>query len=229
MAKTKKVSRKQLLKEPDEFLTFSRKTLNYMMGHKKQLAAIAGGILLVLIIFAVVQYLGYRSENQAFARLSQIWGRYEAALEEKTAAEAYGTVAPDFQELLDGYGNTEAGKMGRVMYANIAYEAGESDQAVAMYEQALASYKGDPDLRNLILSGLGYAHEQQEAYGESVSYFERITAGESAVLKSEAYFNLGRIYQLLNEPGKSRAAYEKILSDYSDSIYAEMVKDRLAG
>jgi tetratricopeptide (TPR) repeat protein len=229
MAKAKKVSRKELLKEPDEFLTFSRKLLNYIMANKKPLIGIAAGILLLLVIVAAVQYIGYRSENRAFALLSEVWGRYEAAVEEKTPAEAYGLVEGDFQTLLEGYGGTEAGKMGRVMYANIAYEAGKSDQAVKLYNAALAAFEGDPALKNLILSGLGYAHEQQQAYQASVDYFERIVAGESPVLKSEAYYNLGRLYALLGDSGKSREAYEKILSDYGDSIYADLVKDQLAG
>ncbi len=229
MAKAKKVSRKELLKEPDEFLTFSSKMLNYVMANKKPLIGIAGGILLLLIIVATIQYVGYRSENRAFALLGEVWGRYEAALEEKTPAEAYGLVEADFRRLLDDYGGTEAGKMGRVMYANVAYEAEKSDQAVKLYRTALAAFEGDTALRNLILSGLGYAHEQQQAYQAAIDYFEQIVAGESPVLKSEAYYNLGRLYALLDDPGKSREAYEKILSDYGDSIYADLVKDQLAG
>lgn len=229
MAKPKKVSRKQLLKEPDEFLTFSSKLLNYVMAHKMAIIGVFSGVLLALIIFSAVQYMGYRSENKAFALLGEAWGRYEAALDEKTPAEAYSEVKADFEALLDDYGGTQAGAMGRVTYANIAYEAGEADQAAALYDEALASFDGAPDLKNLILSGLGYAHEERKAYKEAAAYFERIVAGESPVLKSEAYFNLGRLYGLLDEPEKSRDAYEKILSEYTDSIYADMVKERLAG
>ncbi len=228
MAKPKKVSRKQLLKEPDEFLTFSGKMLNYVVEHKKSIIAVSSGVLLALIIFSVVQYMGYRAENRAFDLLSDAWGRYEAVLEEKTPAEAYEAVKADLDALLASYGDAEAGKMGRVIYANIAYEAEKPDRAVTLYDAALAAFDGDPDLKNLILSGLGYAHEQRKAYEESVAYFERIVAGKSPVLKSEAYFNLGRIYELLEQPEKSRKAYETLVSDYTDSIYADMVKEQLA-
>ncbi len=229
MAKNKKVTRKQLLKEPDEFLTFSSKMFNYAMANKKTLIGIFSGILLLLIVFAAVQYVGYRSENRASALFSEAWSRYEVALEDTDPVKAYNEVDRDFQDLLADYGNTEAGKLGRVMYAHIAYEAGESDRAVRLYETALPSFKGDPALENLVLSGLGYACEQQNAHEKSVLYFERIVAGESPVLKSEAYFNLGRIYNLLDNAEKSRKAYETIVSDYADSIYADLVKEQLAG
>ena len=72
--------------------------------------------------------------------MSDAWGRYEAALEEKTPAEAYEAVKADFDDLLASYGSAEAGKMGRVIYANIAYEAGEPDRAVTLYDAALAAF-----------------------------------------------------------------------------------------
>ncbi len=229
MAKTKKVTRKQLLKEPDEFLTISRKLINFGVAHKKPLIGIASGLLLLLIIFSALQYVAYRSENTAFSLLGKAWSRYEVALEDGTPAEAYDAVASDFQALLSSYGRTEAGRLGRVMYADIAYEAGKPDEAIRLYEAALGSFEDDPGLRNLVLSGLGYAHEKRNAYKEAAANFERIVAGESPVLKGEAYFNLGRIYGLLDDAEKSRSAYETILSDYADSIYADLVKERLAG
>ena len=228
MAKNKKISRKQLLKEPDEFLTFSSKVLNYAAANKKPIIAAACGIFILLAVIAAVQYSSFRSENRASGLLSDAWSRYEAALSETDPTEAYKEVEEDFRGLLKTYGTTEAGKMGRAMFAHIAYEAGEPEQAVRLYEAALPTFQNDPALRNLILSGLGYACEQRKEYAKAVDYFQRIVSGDSPVLKSEAYFNLGRIYTLLENPRKSREAYETILSDYSDSIYADMVKERLA-
>lgn len=229
MAKKNKITRKQLLKEPDEFLTFSSKMFNFAAENKKPIIAAVCGVFLLLIVIAAVQWMSYRSENKASGLFADAWGRYEAALEDKDPVDAYKEAAPEFEELLSEYRRTDAGRMGRAMFAHIAYEAGESEQAVALYEEALSSFSGDPALENLILSGLGYAHEQRNAYKKAVEYFERIIEGDSPVLKSEAYFNLGRIYELLDNPEKSRAAFEKLVSDYSDSMYADMVKEQLAG
>ena len=48
-------------------------------------------------------------------------------------------------------------------------------------------------------------------------------------MQDEALFNLGRIYHTLGNPEKSKASYEKIVSDHPDSIYIELAKDKVAG
>jgi hypothetical protein len=45
-------------------------------------------------------------------------------------------------------------------------------------------------------------------------------------MKDEAFFNLGRIYELMGENEKSTAAFKKIISDYTDSIYIELAKEK---
>ena len=51
----------------------------------------------------------------------------------------------------------------------------------------------------------------------------------TAFLKDEALYNLGRLYARLGKAEKSKAAYDKILSDYPDSLYIELVKETKAG
>ena len=48
-------------------------------------------------------------------------------------------------------------------------------------------------------------------------------------LKDEALYHLGRLYNKLGQPEKSKAAYQKILSDYPDFIYIDIVKEQLSG
>ncbi len=225
----KKVSRKELLKEPDEFLTFSRRLMAFVLENQKPIAIGLGTVFGLIILFSLIGYFSEKSENQAFARLQEATRAYDQALEGKGSPEAaYEAVRSDFEALMDQYGNKEAGRIARMRFADIAYEAGDADQAIALYQKALNDFKGRPGIENLILSSLGYAHESRGELEKAAGYFEQITAAAGTLLKAEAYFNLGRLYEKLGEPQKSKAAFEKVISDYQDSVYADMVKEKLA-
>jgi len=81
----------------------------------------------------------------------------------------------------------------------------------------------------LVLSGLGYSYAAKQEYQEAATYFEKIASGPESIMKDEALFNLGSIYHALGNPEKSKEFYKKIVSEYPDSIYSELAKDKVAG
>ena len=50
MAKRKKKTRKQLLKEPDEFITFTAKVFRFAINYKYQLFGILVGLITVIVL-----------------------------------------------------------------------------------------------------------------------------------------------------------------------------------
>jgi len=48
-------------------------------------------------------------------------------------------------------------------------------------------------------------------------------------MKDAALFNLGRLYETLGETEKSAAAFKRIVEEFSDSPYANLVKSKSAG
>ncbi len=229
MAK-KKIPRKELLKESDEFLTFSRRLFRYVMEHQNQVAGAVGGLLAVIAVIAGIRYFSSQSENRAYTRLGQVMEKYETAMKDNAGEpkKVYTEVQGEFQKFLDEYPGSGAAKFAKVAYADICYAAGESDKAVALYGEAGGAF-ADPSLKNIVLSSLGYAYEQKKEYSAAIAYFEQITRGENAMMKDEAYFNLGRLYEQTGDKTKSRDAYKKLISDYADSLYIEVAKERVSG
>jgi len=62
-----------------------------------------------------------------------------------------------------------------------------------------------------------------------VTYFERITGNDNPVAKDVALFNLGRLYEEMGDAEKSQAAYNRLVSEYQESVYYELVNEKLAG
>ena len=54
MAKKKRVTRKELLKEPDEFMTFTGKLVQYVRDYQKQLMYGFSALVLIIIIMCVM-------------------------------------------------------------------------------------------------------------------------------------------------------------------------------
>ena len=229
MAKKRKIkiSRKQLLNEPDEFITFSSKLLKFIIDHKSQITITVSVIFLFLLTFSGWRYFLNKAEDKASISLDRNITRYESIKVKEGADKAYLEVEKDFQLLLKKYSGNHAGKLARVIFANICYHAEKPDEAIALYKKSLRDFNNKPFIKNLILNSLGYAYEKKKDYTGAVQYFEMTAQGQQPDLKNEAWYNLGRLYSLEGDQEKSLQAYSKIVSDFTNSIYFDLVKEKL--
>ena len=229
MAKKRKKTRKELLREPDEFMTISGKLIGFAVDHKNQLAYALGIIVILALIISGIRFFSIRAENNASALLDKSLTKYNTMKADKQPDEVYGEVSADFQFILDKYKGKESAKLARIIYANICYNAGKYKQAIELFKTALTDFAKYPMIRQQILSNLGYAYEQEKDYSTAVGYFEKISTAPEPIMRDEALFHLGRLYDKLGENEKSREAYNKILTDHQDFIYIDLVKERMSG
>ena len=76
---------------------------------------------------------------------------------------------------------------------------------------------------------LGYAYEQQADYAKAVGYFKQLSSAPDTIMRAEALYNLGWLYDKLGQTDQSRQAYDAIISDHPDFIYIDLVKERMSG
>jgi len=84
-------------------------------------------------------------------------------------------------------------------------------------------------IRYQVLGSLGYAWEQLNAYAEAAVYFEKLSSAPEPIMRAEALYHLGMLYSKLGQTEKSKAAYNKILSEHQDFIYLDLVKEQMSG
>jgi tetratricopeptide (TPR) repeat protein len=229
MAKKLKKTRKELLKEPDEFITISGKLIGFIVEHKNQITYALGLIVALALIFSGYRFFSIRSENKASALLDQGLAKYEKFKNDKQPVVAYDQVSADFQLILDKYGSKKNGKIARLTYANICYKAGKYEQAIELYKKSLKDFEKHPTIHNQVVGSLGYAYEQQADYASAVSYFEPLSSTPDTIMRGEALYHLGWLYDKLGQTEKSKEAYKKIVSDHQDFIYIDLVKERMSG
>jgi len=229
MAKKRKKTRKELLKEPDEFMTLTGKMIQFVTDHKTQITVGLGIVLALAVVFSAVRFFSIRAENKASAMLEQSMNRYSNLQDQKKPDEIYNELSGSFQTILQKYGGKNSGKLARLIFANICYDAGKYKQAIDLYDTSLKDFAEHPMIHTQILNSLAYTYEQQKEYAKAVSYFEKISAAPEQILRDEALFHLGRLYSKLGQTEKSKTAYEKIISDHPDFIYIDVVRELIAG
>ena len=229
MAKQKRVTRKQLLKEPDEFITTTGRVIGWGRKYTRQLAYAAGAFLLLLVIIAGYRFFSSSAENKAFLLLDQAVGKYEAQKTDMDALVAYEGAREDFEYIINKYDNTEAGKLATVVFAGMSYDVGEAEKAIQLYQAALPYFKGDTTYQNFLWSGLGYCYEKKKDVRMAISWFEKIADGQDPVAKDVALFNMGRLYHELGDTAKSKQAYERLVAEHTDSIYYQLAMEKIAG
>ena len=108
---SKKITRKELLKEPDQFITFSGRLIAFGQRYGRQLTYAVVALLVLLAGYTAVRYFIARAENRAFALLDQYSAEYRQALPSKGPQAALEAVEKGFNGLVDTYGDRRAGRL----------------------------------------------------------------------------------------------------------------------
>jgi len=170
-----------------------------------------------------------KSEDKAFALLQQGIINYQTELKNSTPEKAFLDVENDLQRVMDKYSNRAGGKLAGFIYANICYAAKDYDKAIELYNKSLINFNHELFIKDLILNGLGYAYLSKKDFKTAAKYFEIIASDPNYKIKDEALFNLGELYAAMGDQDKSTTAFKQIISDHSDSMYIELVKERVTG
>ena len=225
----KKVTRKELLKEPDQFITFSGRLIAFGQRYRRQLTYAGMSVLALLVVFTAARYFIARSENRAFVLLDQYSAQYRQALSAKGAEPAMEMVRQGFETLIDDYGSRTAGHLARIRYGDICYAAGRYERAVALYTQALSDFSDEPFYRVLILNSLGYATWQNGDSAQAITFFQQVAETADAPMKDQALFALADLNAGLGKSEPSRDALRKLLDGFPDSDYARVAREAFPG
>jgi tetratricopeptide (TPR) repeat protein len=229
VAAAKKKTRKELLKEPDEFLTLSSRALGWVAQHKKEINAAVLAVLVVALLFSGYVFYANQQEAKAASLLAQALDKLERLSAGKATQKAVQDVSDDFKRIFNDYGSRSNGSVARLIFANLCYETGDYQQAADLYKASLSPFADQPLIHFQILKSLGYTYEALKDPATAVVYFEQAQSTGDKSLQDDVLFHLGDLYARLGQKDKSADAFKRILSDYPDSVYANLVRQKVNG
>ncbi len=216
-------ARKKELEQPDPFIESLYRGMALAREYQKSLVWAICAIVAVLLIVSGTVYSIRSSDKKAAALLARVLETYGAM----SPAEGYDAVQEDFGRLISEYPNTGSGKMGRVRFAEICYDAGQFDKARILYEGLAAEFSHDPIMENLIQVALGHTCQMLEKDDRAVALFKAVAQGKSDFLKDEALFNLGLLVEKAGEGDQGATYFRQIVSDFPQSIYRDIAQSRV--
>ena len=227
MAKKKRISRKKLLKEPDEFLTFSARAIRFVVDNQRPVLGTLIGVVVVVLAFAGFKYFSNLSEKKAYAMFEQGHMHYMAEDSKGKKTPDQEKAAEYFEKVIIKYPSTDAARFSLLVYADMSYHNGDYQKAIELYQKALDAFSGEGSIQKLIWNGLAYTYEAQNDYKSASKYFQMITETQDGFIKADAYYNLGRTMDALHHQDKALEAYSKVVEAYPDSVSFKIANEKV--
>lgn len=140
-------------------------------------------------------------------------GRYEIAMNGALQENIRG-----LQQIVDEYGNTEAGELATMYLANCYYALGNYDKALEYFQEADVE---DNTLRASVLSGIGSCYEAKGDHERAAESFERAArTDDRGVLAAECLHQAAQNYLLAAQKEKAAELLKRLKKDYPLSSYA---------
>jgi tetratricopeptide (TPR) repeat protein len=228
MARAKKrITRKELLKEPDEFLTFSAKTIRFVQENQNRVSYVLIGLVVVILGVLAFRYFSGVKEQKAYALFEEGFVHYVDQASRGQAMAATEMAKTKFGEVIQQYGSTKAARLSLPLYAKMHYSSGAYDKAVEFYRKALKAFAEEPSVLPIIWNDLGYAYEGKKDYQSVIDCLQKVIGFQGDFLKADAYFNLGRMYEALDQTQKALEAFETVANNYANSVYGKLAWDKV--
>jgi len=198
MARRIKVSRKELLKEPDQFLTTSERVAVFFDEHRSPLL-ISVAVILVLL----ASFWGFRYNQQVKSlRLEQLYFEIDKVRGDKLEKNPQEAIA-EMEKLYDQFPDSPQKTRASLLLAGGYFRNGQLDKAIALYQDIADKNHDDKISRQLARAGLAASYEEKKEYSKAVESYKSIIEKSGSFPLFHIYLGLARCYDLNKDPNNA--------------------------
>ena len=226
MAK-KRVTRKELLKKEDEFISLSARTYQFVVEHRVQ---IKWGVICIAAIMVIILGISlyFRHLNQkSLAAYNIAYKNLVSDTSSQASEESIQRSIEELDRLIREYGWTKMATLAIPQLAYLKFGQGKYDEAISLYETYLEKLKTDSIYRSMAYFGLAACFEAKGDYQSAIRYLNKIIENDTTFLKEEAMFSLGRMYDLSGRRELSKDTFQKFISQFPQSPLLPLAKAHL--
>jgi tetratricopeptide (TPR) repeat protein len=219
----KKISRKKLLKEPDEFITTTGKVIRFARENRRQITIY--GIVAAAVIAAGILGYSYFTWQDGKAQAIQQQGTqiYQEAYSQsgnlEKEKENFKKALAKFKEAWEVYPRGKTGQISQIYMGNCQYALQEYDAAIQAYSTCL-----EGPFRPIAAQSIGYAYEAKGDYAKALENFQRNAEGDSNPYQEEGLMGVARCYESLKQTAKALETYQKALTKHPKSRMTEFIQ-----
>ncbi len=222
-----KINRKKLIKQPDEFLTFSGKAIAWSKDNSKLLMGIACGLAFAVAVWVVTgTYLEHR-QDQAANALAGSFENYAKAVEGKADPAQEKAARESLAKVVDQYGATPAGIQARLALGDLLVEKAKYADAEKILVELSQETEMPVGMRPLAWHGLGLSLEGQKKYKEAASAYESAMKEAGPTLRNSYRLDLARVQEAAGDKEAAIKTYSEAVSQPPDPSSLDLVRSRL--
>ena len=227
MAK-KKLSRKELLKNTDEFLTLSGKVVLYFNQHMHQLRLIGIGLVAIAVLYLSVWGYMKHTNKKGQAAYNVAYDTLVQSLQSENAVEDSIKKSEGlFEEVISDYGMSKAADLALAQVGHAKFTNKQYDDAIDYYEEFSTKSSDNEAYETLTLLALAACHEAKGEMKKAAGILDGIIETSDNPFRENAMLNLERIYRLDNQPEKADEILKTFAKEYANSPFYPMVKARI--
>ena len=226
MAK-KKITRKELLKGEDEFVSLSARVSQYILAHAKTIKYLLYGLAIIVIVVLGGSLYYKHLNNKALAAYNTAYKALIGDSSPETSEKELQKSIDEFDTLIKEYGWTKMATLAIPQLAYLKFDQGKFDEAISLYQTYLEKEKSDTIYRSMAYFGLAATYEAKEEYQSAITALEQVAKGANDFLREEALFSLGRMYELSGQVKKSQEVFKEFIGQFKDSPLLPLAKAHL--
>jgi predicted negative regulator of RcsB-dependent stress response len=213
MAK-KKVTRKELLKETDEFLSFSSRAVIFIREHSRQFSYAGAFIASILLMYVGINtYMKYINKKAQDAYNTAYYA-FAENLKPESDQKDLKQAEESFKKIIDEYGRSDVSRMALPQLAYLKFLQEKYDEAIPLYEEFLTKASENTPYQSLARMALAVCYEDKGEFQRAIETLKQITDGPDDFLKEQSLLSQARAYRLANQRQKSKEILEEFVEKF---------------
>ena len=217
MAKRLKVSRKDLFKEPDQFLSASEKTMLFIMDNRSNVI-----IFIVAIFLAGSSFFGFKYFQETRTLSDEAF-----YFEIEQIVDSNNSVTSDAKAILEKMGNGLQKDRASLLLADTHFGKQEYDKAEMTYSAVMSNSVPGEINYQMAQVGLAYIYESRAEYKKAIEIFKFIIDANTGFPLFEVYWSLSRCHELNNDVSKALLILREMQIKFSENPQLEKIENRI--
>ena len=223
----KKITRKELLKKPDEFISFSARAVNFLSLHLRELKYIGYAIVVIAICYLAVHTFLRHVNKQGQNAYNTAYHSAAENMKPDADPEALKKSEELFAAVMDDYKLSKAARLALPQIGYLKFTEKKYDEAIVMYRAFLDKVSGNKEYESLTRLALSACYEAGGDLEKATETLNPILESPDSPFNELAMLHLERLYRLVNQHEKAKEVVKDFIDKHKTSPFLPMAKARL--
>ncbi|HAX45689.1 MAG TPA: hypothetical protein DCX78_02525 [Nitrospina sp.] len=221
MAKSVRIKRKELLNQPDQFISTTDILIAYGSKHKTGIMSVVAVLVLVVLAGVGIKY----NNNVKTLRMESLYYEMEQAKAAKGTKPQ--EVISKMENLLSEFSEGPQKQRATLILADELYNTRAYDRAIPLYKDVLTDTSPAKLPYQLASVGMAHSLEGKKDYKGAIVAYKTIIESQNKYPLFHVYLSLARCYELSKDQNGALLTLREMTTKFSDHSNIGLVEAQL--